>query len=152
MAAADSFSSRSTLDVGGKSFEIFRIDALAEHYDVAKLPYTLRVLLENVLRREDGQAITRDDVEAVATWVAADEPSREISFTPARVLLQDFTGVPAIVDLAAMRDANASTCTEWSITSSAGISGLIFDGSPPRSAIASLIAARSTIAGTPVKS
>jgi aconitate hydratase len=105
MAATDSFSARATLEVGGKSYEIFRIDALAERYDVARLPYTLRVLLENVLRREDGQAVTRDDVEAVATWVATDEPSREISFTPARVLLQDFTGVPAIVDLAAMRDA-----------------------------------------------
>ena len=72
---------------------------------IERLPYTLRVLLENVLRREDGQTVTADDVEAVATWSAADEPSREISFTPARVLLQDFTGVPAIVDLAAMRDA-----------------------------------------------
>jgi aconitate hydratase len=102
---ADSFAARSTLEVGGRSYEIFRIDALQARYDVARLPYTLRILLENVLRNEDGETITTSDVEAVATWAAADEPSREISFTPARVLLQDFTGVPAIVDLAAMRHA-----------------------------------------------
>jgi aconitate hydratase len=88
------------LDVGGESYEIFRIDALQASHDVARLPYTLRILLENVLR-----TAADDDVEAVASWVARDEPSREISFTPARVLLQDFTGVPAVVDLAAMRDA-----------------------------------------------
>ena len=103
--AADSFAARSELDVGGTRYEIFRLDALQERFDVARLPYTLRILLENVLRHEDEQTITTDDVEAVARWVASDDPSREISFTPARVLLQDFTGVPAIVDLAAMRDA-----------------------------------------------
>src|SRR5439155_6402663 len=81
---------------------IFRLDALQAGYDVARLPYTLRVLLENVLRHGE-----EDEIEAVATWVPRDEPSREISFRPARVLLQDFTGVPAIVDLAAMRDAMA---------------------------------------------
>src|SRR5687767_2313881 len=97
---ADEFSSRSTLTVGGRSLEIHRLDVLQEEWDVARLPYTLRILLENVLRNGD-----REDVEAVAGWVAADEPSREISFAPARVLLQDFTGVPAVVDLAAMRDA-----------------------------------------------
>src|SRR5687768_768537 len=102
---ADSFATRSEFEVGGKTYELFRLDALQERYDVARLPYTLRILLENVLRNEDDQAITADDIEAVARWVAADEPNREISFTPARVLLQDFTGVPAIVDLAAMRDA-----------------------------------------------
>ena len=84
---------------------MFRVEALQERYDVLRLPYTLRVLLENVLRREDGATVTADDVEAVAGWVASAEPSREISFTPGRVLLQDFTGVPAVVDLAAMRDA-----------------------------------------------
>src|SRR5689334_1053147 len=88
------------LDVGGESHEIFRIDALQGAHDGARLPYTLRILLENVLRTAGD-----DDVEAVASWVAHDEPSREIAFTPARVLLQDFTGVPAVVDLAAMRDA-----------------------------------------------
>jgi aconitate hydratase len=88
------------LRVGDATYEIFRLDALQERWDVARLPYTLRILLENVLRHEREQ-----DVEAVAGWVAGDEPSHEISFAPARVLLQDFTGVPAIVDLAAMRDA-----------------------------------------------
>jgi aconitate hydratase len=88
---------RSTLEVGGRKIEIFRLDVIA---GVERLPYTLRVLLENVLRTSD-----EDDVEAVASWRPTDEPSREIGFTPARVLLQDFTGVPAIVDLAAMRDA-----------------------------------------------
>jgi aconitate hydratase len=105
MAAPDSFSARSTLTVGGEQHEIFRLDALQSRYDVLRLPYTLRILLENVLRLEDGVTVKGDDVEAVATWAATEEPSREISFTPARVLLQDFTGVPAIVDLAAMRDA-----------------------------------------------
>src|SRR5262245_34153614 len=102
---ADSFGARATLRAGDREYEIFRLDVLQDAYDVARLPYTLRVLLENVLRLEDGVGVTTDDVEAVATWVATAEPSREISFTPARVLLQDFTGVPAVVDLAAMRDA-----------------------------------------------
>src|SRR5437764_8571549 len=93
---------RSTLIVGDRSYEIFRLDALQARYDVARLPYTLRVLLENVLRHGE-----EEDVEAIASWAPREEPSREISFRPARVLLQDFTGVPAIVDLAAMRDAMA---------------------------------------------
>src|SRR5262245_20845394 len=105
MAATNSFGARSTLGVGGESFEIVRLDALQEAYDVFRLPYTLRILLENVLRAEAEGRASADEVEAVATWVAPDEPTREISFTPARVLLQDFTGVPAVVDLAAMRDA-----------------------------------------------
>ena len=89
------------------SHEIFRLDALQSRYDVRRLPYTLRVLLENLLRREDGESVGVSDIEAVAAWEAAAEPSREITFTPARVLLQDFTGVPAVVDLAAMRAAMA---------------------------------------------
>ncbi|TML62354.1 MAG: aconitate hydratase [Actinobacteria bacterium] len=97
---ADPFSSRSTLQTGGERYEIFRLDALQDRYDVARLPYTLRILLENVLRTGDDAG-----VEAIATWDANAEPSKEIAFTPARALLQDFTGVPAIVDLAAMRDA-----------------------------------------------
>jgi aconitate hydratase len=104
-AHPNSFGARSTLSIAGRELEIFRLDALQAGYDVFRLPYTLRVLLENVLRREDGVTVTGDDVEAVAGWNATADPSREISFTPARVLLQDFTGVPAIVDLAAMRDA-----------------------------------------------
>ena len=102
---AGSFGAQSTIEVGGRSYEIFRLDALQPRYDVARLPYTLRILLENVLRHEGAPGVTSADAEAVATWVAGEQPSREISFTPARVLLQDFTGVPAIVDLAAMRDA-----------------------------------------------
>jgi aconitate hydratase len=103
----DSFGARSTLSVGETAYEMFRLDALQSRFDVARLPYTLRILLENVLRREDGVTVNGDDVEAVATWDAGAEPSREITFAPARVLLQDFTGVPAVVDLAAMRDAMA---------------------------------------------
>ena len=99
---ADELAARSTLTVGDRSVEIHRLDSLQSQWDVARLPYTLRILLENVLRNGDA-----DDVEAVAGWVATDEPSREISFAPARVLLQDFTGVPAVVDLAAMRNAMA---------------------------------------------
>ena len=102
---ANSFSARSSLTVGGTSHEIFRLDALQSAYDVWRLPYTLRILLENVLRREDGETVAAADVEAVATWAATAEPSQEIGFTPGRVLMQDFTGVPAVVDLAAMRDA-----------------------------------------------
>jgi len=105
--AADPFAARSTLTVGAREVEIYRLDALQSRFDVARLPYTLRILLENVLRTGDDQ-----DVEAVATWVADAEPSREISFSPARVLLQDFTGVPAVVDLAAMRNAMADLAGE----------------------------------------
>jgi aconitate hydratase len=90
----------STLRVGDESYEIYRLDALQSSHDVARLPYTLRILLENVLRTAGDE-----DAEAVAGWVATDEPSREISFSPGRVLMQDLTGVPAVVDLAAMRDA-----------------------------------------------
>jgi aconitate hydratase len=105
MAASNSFGARSTLAVGDRSFEIARLDALQEQYDVFRLPYTLRILLENVLRAEAEGRAGAEEVEAVARWVSTDEPAHEISFTPARVLLQDFTGVPAVVDLAAMRDA-----------------------------------------------
>ena len=105
MTHPDTFGARSTLTVGGTDHEIFRLGALQSRFDIARLPYTLRILLENLLRREDGETVTAADVEAVATWNATAEPSSEISFAPARVLLQDFTGVPAVVDLAAMRDA-----------------------------------------------
>jgi aconitate hydratase len=105
MAHPDSFRARSRLAVGGRQVELFRLEALQARYDVLRLPYTLRILLENVLRHEDGVSVTGEDIEAVAGWAAAAQPAREISFTPGRVLLQDFTGVPAVVDLAAMRDA-----------------------------------------------
>ena len=100
----DSFGSRSTLSVGGKDYEIFRLDAVKDGH-VDRLPYSLKILLENLLRHEDGRDVTRDDIEALANWDPTAAPSTEISFTPARVVLQDFTGVPAVVDLAAMRDA-----------------------------------------------
>jgi aconitate hydratase len=103
--SANSFDSKATLEVGGRSYEIYRIDALQSKYDVARLPFSLKILLENLLRNEDGESIRAADIEALATWSAKDEPSKEIAFTPARVVMQDFTGVPAIVDLAAMRDA-----------------------------------------------
>ena len=103
----DSFGARDTLEAGGDSYEIFRLDALQEKYDVARLPYSLKILLENLLRFEDGSAVTAEDVEKVAKWDHKADPSQEIAYTPARVLMQDFTGVPAIVDLAAMRDAMA---------------------------------------------
>ncbi|HEV2856804.1 MAG TPA: aconitate hydratase [Solirubrobacterales bacterium] len=103
--SSDSFGARSTLSVGGREFEIYRLDALQDRFDVARLPYSIKVLLENVLRLEDGTSVSAADVEAIASWDAAAEPSVEIPFQPARVLMQDFTGVPAVVDLAAMRDA-----------------------------------------------
>jgi aconitate hydratase len=102
---SDSFGAKSTLEVGDRTYEIFRLDALQERFDVARLPYSIKVLLENVLRLEDGVSVSAADVEAIASWDAAAEPSVEIPFQPARVLMQDFTGVPAVVDLAAMRDA-----------------------------------------------
>jgi aconitate hydratase len=103
--SANSFDSKATLKVGDRSYEIYRLDALQSKYDVARLPFSLKVLLENLLRNEDGESVTKEQVELLAQWNAKAEPSEEIAFTPARVLMQDFTGVPAIVDLAAMRDA-----------------------------------------------
>src|SRR6516164_4309267 len=105
---ADSFSSQSTLHVGDQSYKISRVDRVyRQHAAAAKLPYSLKILLEGLLRTEDGVIVRAEDVMALARWDARSEPSREIAFTPARVLLQDFTGVPAVVDLAAMRDAMA---------------------------------------------
>jgi aconitate hydratase len=106
MTTADSFSARSELKVGNKTFTVFKLSALEKHgFQISRLPYSLRLLLENLLRREDGVTVTRDDIEALAGWDAKHPPLREIAFLPARCVLQDFTGVPAIVDLAAMRDA-----------------------------------------------
>src|SRR3954451_12575972 len=101
----DSFGGRDTVDLAGQSLEIFRLDALQSRFDVERLPYSLKVLLENLLRNEDGKAVTGEDIEALASWDPDRQPSEEIAYTPSRVLMQDFTGVPAIVDLAAMRDA-----------------------------------------------
>src|SRR6266508_282749 len=105
--AGNSFGARAGLDVGDRSFEVFRLDALASVGDVGRLPFSLKVLLENLLRTEDGSAVTAEDVEAFARWDPAAGSDQEIAFSPARVLMQDFTGVPAVVDLAAMRDAMA---------------------------------------------
>jgi aconitate hydratase len=95
---ADSFGARGELEIDGSKYSIFRLDALAAEHEVQTLPYCLRVLLENVLRHE-GTAASAAQIEAVAGWKEGSKPGSEISFTPARVLLQDFTGVPAIVDL-----------------------------------------------------
>jgi aconitate hydratase len=103
----NSFGSQSELKAGGKSYRIFRLSALEGQRGIrlARLPFSLRILLENLLRYEDGKSVTGDDIEFLAKWDPKAEPSREISWMPARVLMQDFTGVPAVVDLAAMRDA-----------------------------------------------
>src|SRR5580704_1837085 len=103
----NSFGAKDTLAVGDRSYEIFRVDALQQRFDVARLPFSLKVLLENLLRTEGSGSVAAADVEALASWDASAEPSKEIAFTPARVLMQDLTGEPAVVDLAAMRDAMA---------------------------------------------
>src|SRR5213596_489837 len=105
---ANSFGSRATLGIGGRSFEIFRLDALERRgLGIARLPYSLKILLENLLRREDGRTVRAVEIEKLARWDPKKAPADEIAFMPARVLMQDFTGVPAVVDLAAMRDAMA---------------------------------------------
>jgi aconitate hydratase len=102
----NSFGSRSTLRVSGHDYEIYRIDALDKQGISTKhLPFSLRILLENLLRTEDGRSVTKEDIRALAAWNSKSKPDKEIAFTPSRVLMQDFTGVPAVVDLAAMRDA-----------------------------------------------
>ena len=99
---SNSFDARSTLTVNGKDHEIYRLAAVPGS---ERLPYSLKILLENMLRHEDGVTVTKEDINAMAAWNPEAEPSKEIAYTPARVLMQDFTGVPAVVDLAAMRDA-----------------------------------------------
>ncbi len=106
--AVDSFHAKDTLEVGGESFEIYRLDQVTgDGLDVDTLPFSLKVLLEGLLRTEDGADITKADIEALAGWDPDAEPSTEIQFTPARVIMQDFTGVPCVVDLATMREAMA---------------------------------------------
>src|SRR5215213_7479527 len=105
----DSYGARAVLRVGNREYEIFRLDALAkEGIDLQRLPFSLRILLENLLRKEDGQTVTAEDIDCLARWNPRAASSDEIAFMPARVLLQDFTGVPAMVDLAAMREAMAA--------------------------------------------
>ena len=102
----NTFGSEAAISVGDRSFTIHRLDAVYKKFPAAeRLPYSLKILLENLLRTEEGKAVTAEDIEALAEWKPKAEPNREIAFTPSRVLLQDFTGVPAVVDLAAMRDA-----------------------------------------------
>jgi aconitate hydratase len=102
----NSFDSKATLSSGDKAYTIYRLSALEKRgFHLHRLPFSLRILLENLLRREDGVNVTASEIEFLANWDAKAEPSREIAYMPARVLMQDFTGVPAIVDLAAMRDA-----------------------------------------------
>jgi len=103
---SDSFSTRSQLDVGGKTYDYFSLPKLGQRFDISHLPYSMKILLENLLRHEDGGVtVGKDHIEAVARWQPSAEPDTEIAFMPARVVLQDFTGVPCVVDLAAMRDA-----------------------------------------------
>src|SRR3954468_7311802 len=102
----DSFKARTTLACGNNNVNIFSLAALKDR-NVARLPYSLKILLENLLRFEDGINVTHDDIDALLNWARKGLPTSEISFTPSRVIMQDFTGVPAIVDLAAMREAMA---------------------------------------------
>ncbi len=102
----NSFDSRSELTSGNRSYTMYRLPALeARGFNLSRLPFSLKILLENLLRREDGVNVAAGDIEFLANWNAKAEPSREIAYMPARVLMQDFTGVPAVVDLGAMRDA-----------------------------------------------
>jgi aconitate hydratase len=105
MAAVNSFGAKDTLKVGSTEYEVFRVDKVAGY---EKLPFSLKVLLENLLRTEDGANVTKSQIEALGSWVPTAEPDTEIQFTPARVVMQDFTGVPCIVDLATMREAMAA--------------------------------------------
>src|ERR1700751_4433515 len=102
----DSFHSRATFELNGQEYEIFRLDALEkEGISTKHLPFSLRILLENLLRTEDGRNVKPEDIRALASWNGKAKSDQEVAFTPSRVLMQDFTGVPAVVDLAAMRDA-----------------------------------------------
>ena len=101
----NSFNTRDSLAVGDTTYEIFSLRKLGETHDITRLPYSLKILLENLLRHEDERTVTRSDIEALINWDPQAQPETEIAFRPARVLMQDFTGVPAVVDLAAMRDA-----------------------------------------------
>ncbi len=102
MSTVNSFGAKDTLSVGGADYEIFRIDTVPGY---EKLPFSLKVLLENLLRTEDGANVTKAQIEALGAWQPEADPDTEIQFTPARVVMQDFTGVPCIVDLATMREA-----------------------------------------------
>src|SRR4030081_4141284 len=103
---SNSFGARATFKVGNKEYELYRLYALDKQgISTRHLPFSLRILLENLLRTEDGRNVKREDVRSLAAWNSKSKPEKEIAFTPSRVLLQDFTGVPCVVDLGAMRDA-----------------------------------------------
>src|SRR5436309_13579165 len=106
--STNSFGARASLEAGGRSLEIYRLGALQSKYDVARLPFSLKVLLENLLRTEGNGSVEAADIEALARWDAQAERSDEIAFTPARVVMQDSTVEPAVVDLAAVRDARGA--------------------------------------------
>ena len=111
MASLDSFKCRKTLTVGAKTYEYYSLKSAEKNglAGVSQLPFSLKIVLENLLRNEDGRTVTKEDIEAVAAWTEnRGKTEHEIAFRPARVLMQDFTGVPAVVDLAAMRDAMAA--------------------------------------------
>ena len=99
---SNSFDARNTLNVDGKDYEIYQLTRVS---GTERLPFSMKILLENLLRHEDGKTVNKEDIEAIINWDAKADPSKEIAYRPARVLMQDFTGVPAVVDLAAMRDA-----------------------------------------------
>ena len=117
----------SRLTVGDRSVEIFRLDWLQASFDVARLPFSLKIMLENLLRTEGNGSVTAGDIEALATWDPKADPSKEIAFTPARVVMQDFTGVPAVVDLAAMRDAMADMGGDPGMINPLGPAELVLD-------------------------
>src|SRR6202790_4420078 len=103
--SSNSFGARATLKVGNKEYDLYRLDALDKQgISTRHLPFSLRILLENLLRTEDGRNVTKEEIRALAAWNKNSKPEKKIAFTPSRVLLQDVTGVPAVVDLAAMRD------------------------------------------------
>src|SRR2546426_12181863 len=120
----NSFGGKGALEVAGREYEIFRLAALQRRFDVARLPFSLKVLLENLLRTEGNGSVAAADIEALAGWDAKAQPSREIAFTPARVLMQDFTGVPAGVDLAAVGDALAGMGRDPAAVNPLGPAGL----------------------------
>src|SRR4030081_279213 len=104
--SSNSFGARATFKVGNKEYELYRLDALDKQgISTRHLPFSLRILLENLLRTEDGRNVTKEEIRALAAWNKNSKPEKEIAFTPSGALLQDFTGVPCVVDLAAMRDA-----------------------------------------------
>ena len=104
----DSFQTFASLDVDGETYQICSLKQFSKRTDISRLPFSIKILLENLLRNEDGQNVTEQDILALAAWSEGSNPDAQVAFTPARVILQDFTGVPAIVDLAAMRDAMVS--------------------------------------------